>query len=212
MPTLGQKDPDVVARVRTSSPVHKRCRPDVDVVARALKFGVFVKKHPSHAAPIVARAHALSPVRMRTSSPGRRRCRPGVDAVAGALKFGVFVKKHPSHAPPVVARVQTLSPRRMRSRAGAGVSARAYTSSPERGCFARAPTALVTRRRLHAGVGVVARAGPVCGRTSEGIKGPGFPSLLTFLPSEASWLGPALQQLLVRTSQIGLFLLCYLFM
>ena len=192
--------------------MRKRCRPDVDVVARALKFGVFVKKHPSHSAPVVAQAHLLSPARMRTSSPRRRRCRPDADVVARALKFGVFVKKHPSHTPPVIARAQMLSPVRMRSRAGAGISARAYTSSPERGRFARAPTALVARQCRRTGAGVVARADPVYARTSEGIKGPGFPSLLTFLPSEASWPGSALQQLLARTSRIGLFLLCYLFM
>ena len=214
MPTLEQKDPDVVARARTSLPGRKRCRPDADVVTRALKFGVFMKEHPSHAAPVVARAHALSPARIRMSSPERRCCCPNADVVAGVLKFEVFVKKHPSHAAPVVARAQTLSlahmrtlsHKRMRSRVGAGVTARAYMSSPERGCFARAPTALVTRRRLRVGVGDVARAGPVCTRTSEGIKGPAFPSLFTFLPSEVSWPGPALQQLLARTSRIGLWL------
>ena len=43
-----------------------RCRPDADVVARALKFGVFVKKHPSHTAPVVARAQTLSPAHTRS--------------------------------------------------------------------------------------------------------------------------------------------------
>ena len=186
--------------------MRKRCRPDADVVARALKFGVFVKKHPSHAPLVVARAQTLSPARMRTSLPGRRRCRPDADVITRVLKFGVFVKKHPSHVPSVVARAQTLSPACMRSFAGTGVTAWAYMSLPEQGRFARAPTALVAQQRLRAGAGVVACAGLVCARTSEGIKGLGFPSLLTFLPSKASWPGPALQQLLARTSWIGLWL------
>ena len=61
---------------------------DTDVVTRALKFGVFVRKHPSHAAPVVARVHAFSPeqVRFRPGAEGcgrpttpmrdRKRCRP----------------------------------------------------------------------------------------------------------------------------------------
>ena len=99
-----------------------------------------MKKHPSHAAPVVARAHALSPARMRTSSPGCRRCRSGADAVAGALKFGMFVKKHPSHAPPVVTRAQTLSPGRMHCRPRACVLARAQAFPPgHRRCRPRRP-------------------------------------------------------------------------
>ena len=90
MPTFEKQDPDVVARARTSSPGRKRCRPDANVVTRALKFGVFVKKHPFHTAPVVAQAQTLS--------LGHRRRPPA------ALKFGVFVKKHPSHVAPVVAR------------------------------------------------------------------------------------------------------------
>ena len=130
---------------------------------------------------------------MRMSSPGRRCCRPDADIVAGALKFGVFVKKHPSHAAPVIAQAQTLSHGRKRCRPGACVVARTHAFSRR-------------RRRYRPGAGVVARAGPVCARTSEGIKVPPFPSFLTFLPSKASWPGPALQQLLARTSRIGLWL------
>ena len=58
--------------------------------------------------------------------------------------------------------------------------------------FARVPTVVVARRRLRATASVVARAGPVYVRTSQGIKGPAFPSFLTLLPSEASWPRPAL--------------------
>ena len=212
--------------------MRKRCRPNADVIARALKFGVFVKKHPSHAAPVVARAQTLMPgrTRCRSCACGRRRPDAGVVAQTQALSpgrrrrrrsaevWGVCEKTPLPRATrrrtgaDIVARAHALSPARMRSRAGAGVSAWAYTSSSEQGYFAQAPTALVARRCRRAGAGVVARAGPVCARTSEGIKGPGFPSLLTFLPSEASWPGPALQQFLARTSRIGLFLLCYLFM
>ena len=106
------------------------CRPDADVVARALKFGVFVKKHPSHAAPVVALAQTLSPGRMRCRPRACGHCRPDADVVIRALKFGVFVKKHPSHAAPVVARAQTLSPARMHSRLGAGITAQAGTLCP----------------------------------------------------------------------------------
>ena len=138
---------------------------DPDVVARALKFGVFVKKHPSHAAPVVARAQTLSL---------KHRRRP-----SAALKFGVFVKRHPSHAAPVVARAQALPPRRRRRH-------------PSGYAFAWAPTAVVARRCLRAIAGIVARAGLICARTSQGIKGPAFLSLLTLLPSKACWVGPAL--------------------
>ena len=93
-----------------------------------------------------------------------------------------------------------------RCRPRACVLARAQALPPERGHFARASTALVARRCLRTTTSVVTRAGPVCARTSKGIKGPAFPSLLTFLPSEASWYGPVLQQLLARTSRIGLWL------
>ena len=96
---------------------------------------------------------------------------------------------------------------RRRCRPRACVLARAQALLPERRrLFRMAPTALVARRRLRTTVGVVARAGPVCARTSEGIKSPAFPSLLTFLPFEVSWPGLALQQLLARTSRIGLWL------
>ena len=115
------------------------------------------------------------------------------------------MKKHPSYMAPIVTRAQTLSPERMHTRLGPGITAGAYMSLPKRGRFARAPTALIARRRLCATAGVVARAGPVCAQTSEGIKGPAFPSLFTFLPFEA-WPGLALQQLLARTSRIGLWL------
>ena len=113
----GKTSPDHERRRQTSSPGRRHCHPDADVVARALKFGVFVKNHPSHAADVIARA--------RTLSPGRMRCRLDADVVTRALKFGVFVKKHPSLAAPVVTRAQVLSPARMRSRLGACVAARA---------------------------------------------------------------------------------------
>ena len=170
MPTFEKKDPNVVARARTSLLGRRRCCPVVDVVARALKFGVFVKKHPSHAAPVVAWAQMLS--------LGQRRRR------SSAKVWGVCEK--------------TPLPRSTRRRTGAVVVARAQAlplghrrRRPSGYAFARAPTAVVTRRRLHATTSVVARAGPVCARTSQGIKGPAFPSLLTLLPSEASWPRPA---------------------
>ena len=79
MSTFRNQDQDVVARVRTSLPRRKHCRPDADVVARALKFGVFVKKHPSPAASVIIRAQTLSPARMRS------RLGAGVTAQAGTL-------------------------------------------------------------------------------------------------------------------------------
>ena len=136
------------------------------------------EKHPSHTAPVVTRAHALL--------LGHRRHHSSAEV------WGVCEK--------------TPLPRSTRRRTGACVLARAQALPPEQGCFAQALTALVTRRRVRATAGVVARASLVCARTSEGIKGPAFPSLLTFLPSEAFWLGPTLQQLLARTSRIGLWL------
>ena len=66
-------------RIKTSWRECGRRRPDVGVVARALKFGVFVKKHPSHVAPVDARAQTLSPVRMRSCLGA------GVTARAGTL-------------------------------------------------------------------------------------------------------------------------------
>ena len=190
------------ARMRTSSPGRKRRRPSVEVWGVGEKTPLPRGTYRCTGADIVARAHAYVVARTQALSPGRRRRR----------RSAVFVKKHPSHVPPVVARAQTLSPVRMSCHPRACVLARAYTLLPERGRFSQAPTALVARRCRRAGVGVVTRAGLVCAGTSEGIKGPGSPSLLTFLPSEASWPRPALQQLLARTSRIGFFLLCYLFM
>ena len=177
---------DVVARAQALSPERRRRRPSVEVWGVGEKTPLLRGTRRCTGADIVARVHTLSPGRTRTSWPRCRRCRSDADVIARALKFGVLVKKHPSRAAPVVARVQTLSPARMRPRVGASIFAWAYTSSPERGCFAQVPTALVAQRRRRAGAGVVARAGPVCAGTLEGIKGPGFPSLLTFLPSEAS--------------------------
>ena len=171
MPTFEKKDPNVVAQAWTSSPERKRCRPDADVVARALKFGVFVKKHPSHAEPVVARAQTLS--------LEHRRHRPSTEV------WGVCEK--------------TPLPRGTRRRTDADIVARAQALPPGRRrrhpsgyAFARAPMAMVARRCLRATGGIVVHAGPVCARTSQGIKGPAFPSLLTLLPSEASWPGYAL--------------------
>ena len=152
-----------------------------------------------------ARCHHVSTnvvAQTQALSPGRRRRRPSTKV------WGVCEK--------------TPLPRGRRRRTGADVVARAHAFSPGRRCrcpsgyaFARAPTAVVARRRLRAIACVVARAGPVCAQTSQGIKGPAFPSLLTLLPSKASWPGPALHQLLARTSRIGLwlsFLIVLLFM
>ena len=124
---------------------------------------------------------------------GCRHCRSDADVVAREPKFGVFVKKHPSHAADVVARAHVLPPGRRRRRS---------SGYP----FAWVPTVVVAQQRLCTTAGVVALAGPVCAQTSQGIKGPAFPSLLTLLRSEASWPGLALQQLLARTSRIGLWL------
>ena len=185
MPTLEKQDPDVVVRAWTSSPGRRRCRSDVDVIARALKFGVFVKKHPSHAAPVVAQAQTLS--------PGCKRRRPSAEvwSVCEKTPLPRGTRRRPGTC--AVACAHVLPPGRRRHR-------------PSGYAFARAPTAVVARRRLRTTIGVVARASPVCARTSQGIKGPAFPSLFTLLPSEASWLGRALQQLLARTSRIGLWL------
>ena len=120
MQTFEKQDPDVVARVWTSSPGRKRCLPDSDVVARALKFGVFVKKHPSHAAPAVAWAQPLS--------LGYKRSRPS------AKVWGVCEK--------------TLLPRRTRRRMGADVVARTHAFLPGHSVVARASTLSLGRRRL----------------------------------------------------------------
>ena len=150
---------------------------------------------------------------MHIFSPGCRHRRPS------AKVWGVCEKTPLPHGTRcrtganVVARVHALSPGWMCCRPRACVLAWAQALPPERrrgrprgDAFAQAPTAVVARQRLRATAGVVACAGPVCARTSEGIKGLAFPSLLTLLPPEASWLGPPLQQLLARTSQIGLWL------
>ena len=133
-------------RIKTSWRECGRRRPDAGVVARALKFGVFVKKHPSHAAPVVARVQTLSHGRTRCRPRACGRCRPDVDVVARALKFGVFVKNHPSYAALVVARAQTLSPARMRSRPGTGVTARAWTLCLGADGFGRPTTPMRDRR------------------------------------------------------------------
>ena len=143
MRTFRNQDQDVVARVRMLLPGCRRCRPDADVVARALKFGVFMKKHPSHAAPVGPSSHG----RRRCCPRACGRCRPDADVVARALKFGVFVKKHPSHAAPVVARAQTLSPARMHFRPGAGVTAQAGTLCQGADGSGRLMTPALDRRR-----------------------------------------------------------------
>ena len=69
-------------RTRTSSLGRRRCRPDANVVARALKFGVLVKKHPSRAALVVTWVQTLSPrrTRCRLGAHVRRRLDAGVVA------------------------------------------------------------------------------------------------------------------------------------
>ena len=190
----------------------RRCRLSVEVWGVGEKTPLPRGTRRRTGADVVAQAHTYVIARMQALSPGRRRRRSSVEVWGVGEKTPLPRGTRRRTGVDVVAQAHALSPAHMRLRAGASVSARAYMSLPERGRFARAPTALVARRRRRAGVGVVACTGPVCAGTSKGIKGPGFPSLLTFLPSEASWPGPALQQLLARTSWIGLFLLCYLFM
>ena len=132
-------------RMKTSSPGRRRCRPNADVVARALKFAVFVKKHPSHAAPVVARAHALSPARIRTSSPGRkRRCK-------SAEVWGVCEK--------------TPLPRGTRRRTGADVVTRTHAFSCGRRRYCPSVHVVARGRTLSPDVDGSGRpTTPVCGR------------------------------------------------
>ena len=203
---------DVVARAQALSPGRRRRRPSVEVWGVGEKTPLPRGTHCRMGACVVGRAHTYVVAWTQALSPGRRCHRSSVEVWGVCEKTPLPRGTRRRTGADVVAWAHALSPAHMRPRTGASVSTRAYTSLPERGRFARAPTALVARRRRRAGAGVVACASPVCAGTSEGIKGPGFPSLLTFLPSEASWPGLALQQLLARTSRIGLFLLCYLFM
>ena len=158
-----------------------------------------MKKHPSHAAPVVARAQMLSPGRTRCHPRACRRRRKSAEV------WGVCEK--------------TPLPRGTRRRTGACILTRAQAFPPGRTRRRLSEDALSERRRLWLPNDTCVRAqalspapAPSVPEPQRVFKGPGFPSLLTFLPSEASWPGPALQQLLARTSWIGLFLFCYLFM
>ena len=75
---------DVVARVHAFSPGRRRCRRCVDVVARALKFGVFMKntpptQHPSSPGCMYCCPRTCVLARAYTSLPEQGRFRPGVD-------------------------------------------------------------------------------------------------------------------------------------
>ena len=107
-----------------------------------------------------------------TSSPGRRRRCLSAEVWGVCEKTPLLHGTHRRTDIDVVTRVHAFSLGHRRHRPGG------YG-------FARAPTAVVARRRLTETTGVLARAGPVCARTSQGIKGPAFPSLLTLLSSEA---------------------------
>ena len=131
--------------------------------------------------------------RIQTSSMERRHRRPSVEVWGVCEKTPLPRGTRRRAGTGVVTHAHALSPGHRRCRLGVDVVAQAGTLLP------LASTAVV-RRRLRATTGVVAHAGPICARTSQGIKGLAFPSLLTLLPSEASWPRLALQQLLARTS------------
>ena len=98
----------------------RRCHSNVDVVARALKFAVFLKNHPSHAADVVARVHALS--------PGRRRHRPSAEVWDVCEKTPLL--------------------RGTRRRTGACIVAHAHELPPGRRCRRPSGYAFAGRRRL----------------------------------------------------------------
>ena len=193
MPTFEKKDQNVVARARTSLPGRRHCCLDADVVARALKFGVFVKKHPSHVATVVARAQTLS--------LGHRRRRPSAEVWGVCEKTPLPRSTCRRTGADVVARAHAFSPGCRRCRSSVDVVARANTLSPgrrrlwspdddRRRCCARRP-------RLRPNL---------TGYTRPSLPfSPHFASIRSFL----AWTCPPA----APCENFGfLFLLCYLFM
>ena len=130
MPTLGQKDLDVVAREQALSPGRRRRRPSVEVWGVCEKTPLPRATRRRTDANVVARAHALSLARMRTSSPGRRRRRRSIKVWGVCEKTPLPRATCCRTGADVVARAHALSRGRKRFRPGVHVVARARTLCP----------------------------------------------------------------------------------